>query len=128
MGKRVIRLTESDLIRLVKRVINEDAGVSYAKDVWNCMKKQTFIKWDSNSHVDKPGEKYLLDMVGYFDVKIDTGGKVTHRIDITSSDGINFHSVKFNEKGVVMRDTVRDTKIQGKFDCKKFLDSSFYES
>jgi len=39
MGKRVIRLTESDLIRLVKRVINEDLSSTDAtpKNIINCL-------------------------------------------------------------------------------------------
>lgn len=73
MGKNVIKLTESDLIRIVKRVINEDMedtelrfGVAYNKqtelvdDVINRIKEygDEYISVLNQLNLDFPTKKY----------------------------------------------------------------------
>jgi hypothetical protein len=127
MGKRVIRLTESDLIRLVKRVISEDEGTgvtsSYATKVWDCMKRHKLITWDKSSYNKKKGEdKYMLSMNGSFTIKSNPRGKVgTYRIDITSSDGIRFHSVLSDSNNKTIRESIKDLIVEGNF-CEDYID------
>jgi hypothetical protein len=97
MGKKIIRLTESDLVRLVKRVIQEEEGnkVNYHAKIKDCLKTSTssLVTWTS-----EVSDKYDLYMHG--DLKLN---KEKYTVSV---DKIQVTSQKTNDTNLLVYSVV----------------------